>query len=259
MITAGVDIGSATTKAAIMEGGEILSWSLMSTGGDSEGIAVRAFDQALSLCRKSAADVKYTVATGYGRINAPFAHRIITEISCHARGIQWFFPSVRTLLDMGGQDCKAIRCENGKVLDFVMNDKCAAGTGRYLERVAAVLGVSLQEVGDLSSRIVEKPVPVSSYCTIFAEDDILTFISQGKHANDILAGACEAVVERVVSFLGRLGAMERDAAVSGGIAKNRGITSRLEAALGFPCLIPPEPQIVGAVGAALLARDGAVS
>lgn len=251
MITAGIDIGSATTKAAIMEDDRLISWSLIRTGDDSSGIAVKAVEQALSSCRKSLAEVEYTVATGYGRVNVSFADRRITEISCHAKGIDWFFPSVRTVLDMGGQDCKAIRCENGKTLEFVMNDKCAAGTGRHLERVAAILGISLQEMGPLSLQIVEKPAAIASTCTIFAENDIMTLISQGTHLNDVLAGVCQAVVERLLSFLARLGRIEREVSICGGIAKNVGITSRLEASLGLRCLIPAEPQIVGAVGAAI--------
>jgi predicted CoA-substrate-specific enzyme activase len=255
MITAGVDIGSATTKAAIMEDNRIISWSLMATGDDSEKVAGKAVDRALAACRKALSGVQYIVATGYGRVNAPFANRTITEISCHAKGIHWFFPSVRTILDMGGQDCKAIRCESGKTLEFIMNDKCAAGTGRHLVRVAAILGISLQEMGELSLQVVEQPARVSSTCTIFAENDIVALISQGTKINDVLAGVCESIVERMLGFLGRLGKIERDVSICGGVAKNVGITSRLEARLGFKCVIPAEPQIVGAVGAAIFASE----
>lgn len=256
MITAGIDIGSRTAKAVVIENNQIISWSLINTGSDSVDAANRAFEEAIAKCgRFSRRDVKYVVATGYGRVNAPFADCTITEITCHTKGASWFFPSVRTILDMGGQDCKAIRCENAKVVNFVLNEKCAAGTGRYLEKTAATLGVSLQEMGELSLRIVEKVASVSSYCAIFAQNDMLALMSQGTHRNDILAGACQAIAERMLTMLSRLGRMEREFCISGGIAKNVGVVSRLETALGFKCLIPPEPQIVGAMGAAIFASE----
>lgn len=258
MITAGVDIGSRSAKAVLMENNHIISWSLIDTSGDSVDIANKAFREAISKCgRFLERDVEYIVATGYGRVNAPFAHRTITEISCHAKGASWFFPSVRTILDMGGQDCKAIRCEKEKVVNFVLNDKCAAGTGRYLEKTAATLGISLQEMGELSLQIVEKPASVNSYCAIFAQNDILTLVSQGTHRNDILAGACQAIAERMLTMLSRVGGIEREFCISGGIAKNVGVVSRIEATLGFKCLVAPEPQIVGAVGAAIFASESA--
>lgn len=258
MITAGVDVGSRSAKAVIMGNNEVLSASIIDTGRDSADVGNQALEAALAKNgRFSRKDVEYIVATGYGRVNASFAHRTITEISCHARGAAWFFPSVRTILDMGGQDCKAIRCENGKVVNFVLNDKCAAGTGRYLEKIAATLNVPLQEMGEISLQIVKKAAFVSSFCAIFAQTDILALMSEGVHRNDILAGACDAIAGRVLSMLSRLGKIERELCISGGIAKNVGVVNRLEARLGFKCLIAPEPQIVGAVGAALFASEGA--
>jgi predicted CoA-substrate-specific enzyme activase len=200
-------------------------------------------------------EIEYSVATGYGRVNVPFAQVTVTEISCHARGNHWFFPQVRTILDMGGQDCKAIRCDgNGRLTNFTMNDKCAAGTGRYLERVASSLGLGLEEIGPLSLQWVEGPLPISSTCAVFAEGDIVSLQRAGKHPNDILAGATDAIVDRVIALLERVG-IEEALCVSGGVAKNLGVVKRLEKKLNMKAHIAPEPQIVGALGAALFALD----
>jgi predicted CoA-substrate-specific enzyme activase len=259
MIVAGVDIGSLSTKALVLEGGNIRGWAVIRTGPDPEASAARVTDLALERSSLTPGDIQCTAATGYGRVNVPFAQVTITEISCHARGSHWYFPDVRTILDMGGQDCKAIRCDaKGRLTNFVMNDKCAAGTGRYLERVAATLGLELSDIGGLSLQPVDGPLPVSSTCAVFAESAIIKLMREGKHANDILAGATDAIVERIGGLLGRVG-MEEAFCVSGGVAKNIGVVRRLEKKWGLESRIAPEPQIVGALGAALFAADSVTS
>ena len=255
MIFAGIDIGSLTSKAVIMDNHQILSWSILLTGVDSIEAANRVMDETLKSGGLLLRDVKRVVSTGYGRVNVPFAQRNITEISCHAKGTAWLFPDVRTILDMGGQDCKAISCdENGKVTSFAMNDKCAAGTGRYLERIAAVLKMPLNDVGYLSLETVNGPETISNYCTVFAESDVLLLLRQGRHVNDILAGACESIVTRIMPLLEKVNVVP-EFSVSGGVAKNLGVVRRLEERLRLKACIAPEPQIVGCLGAALFAAE----
>ncbi len=200
-------------------------------------------------------DIEYTVATGYGRVIVPFSNKNITEISCHAKGAHYFFPSVRTILDMGGQDCKAIRCdENGKVTSFLMNDKCAAGTGRAMEVMANLLQVKLEEIGPLSLEFEGEPVKISNTCIIFAKSEVLSLTREGIPISEILAGLCDGVAERVRGLIRRVG-IEEDFVISGGISKNKGVVKRLEQKLGVDAHISFEPQIVGAVGAALFAKE----
>jgi benzoyl-CoA reductase subunit A len=193
----------------------------------------------------------------------PFADRNITEISCHAKGAHYFHPAARTILDMGGQDCKAIRCdENGKTTNFIMNDKCAAGTGRAMEVMASLLQIPLEEVGARSLKTGEQPVKISNTCVIFAKSEVLSLMREGIPSlmregipiNEILAGLCDSVAERVKTLVQRVG-IEEDFVISGGISKNSGVVKRLEQKLRVCAHIPEEPQIVGAVGAALFARD----
>jgi len=256
MIVAGIDIGSLSAKALVLQDGQIIrGWSIGLTGPDPVESASLVMNLALKEANLSASDIEYVVSTGYGRVNVPFAQGSLTEISCHARGSHRLFPSVRTILDMGGQDCKAIKCdEGGNITNFAMNDKCAAGTGRYLERVAATLNLRLDEIGSMSLHPIGESVPVTSTCVVFAEGDILRLIREGKHVDNILAGTMEAIVERVIALLERVG-VDRDLCISGGVAKNIGVVRRLEQRLGLKAFIADEPQIVGALGAALFASD----
>jgi len=255
MITAGVDVGSLTGKALILKDGEIASWSLLPTGADSAVTARKAIDAALAKAQLSLGDINYTVSTGYGRLIVPFAQRNITEISCHAKGAHWLFPRAGTILDMGGQDCKAIRCDAaGKVTNFVMNDKCAAGAGRSMEVMAELLQLPLNDLGRFSLAIAEAEVPISSTCVVFAKSEALSHLRRGKHSSDILAGVCEALAARVHSLLNRVG-IEPEFVISGGIAKNIGIVKRLTDKTGLTPHIADEPQIVGALGAALFAQE----
>ncbi|MBI5016440.1 MAG: benzoyl-CoA reductase, bzd-type, subunit Q [Deltaproteobacteria bacterium] len=239
----------------ILVDGEIASHSIVRTGPESAETAVEALEEALkrtTVCGKS---IELTVATGYGRIVVPFADKNITEISCHAKGAHFFTPTVRTILDMGGQDCKAIRCDgSGKVTTFLMNDKCAAGTGRAMEVMAALLGIRLEDIGPLSLRASGEPVKVSNTCVVFAKSEILSLMRQGVPTSDILAGLCDGIADRVISLL-RIVGVEEDLMITGGISKNLGVVKRIEQKLGVKAHICFEPQIVGALGAALFAGE----
>lgn len=255
MITAGVDIGSLTGKTVILKNGSILSWSLIPTGYDSAKTAKVATTKALEKTGLRLSQLDYIVSTGYGRVVVPFANKNVSEISCHAKGASWFQPDVRTILDMGGQDCKAIKCDgNGKVTDFLMNDKCAAGVGRYLEIMAELLGITLDEIGQCSFDLVTGAIPISSTCTVFARSEILRSLRQGAHKNDVLAGAHEALVNRIYGLLKRVG-INKELMFTGGVAKNVGVVRRLEQQTGLKVKTSFEPQIVGALGASLFAQE----
>ena len=255
MITCGIDVGSLTAEAVVLVDSEIETYSLIRTGPDSAETARQALDEALQKTDIGQQDIEYTVATGYGRVIVLFADRNITEITCHAKGAHYFFPSVHTILDMGGQDCKVIRCdETGRVTNFLMNDKCAAGTGRAMEVMASLLKIPLEEIGPLSLKFHDKPVKISNTCVVFAKSEVLSLMREGMPTNEILAGLCDGIADRVTGLIRRVG-IEEDFVISGGISKNAGVVKRLEERLKITAFIPDEPQIVGALGAALFARD----
>lgn len=256
LVTAGVDVGSTSSQAVICVDGELYAYSNMRTGSDSPSSATNAMNWAMEGTGLTIEDVRFTVGTGYGRINVPFADKAVTEIACHARGANFMYgPTLRTLLDMGGQDCKVIHCdEKGKVTSFLMNDKCAAGTGRGMEVFANLLSVSIEEVGEMSLNVDEEPLPVSSTCVVFAKTEATGLLRQGWSKEKVLAAYCLAMTRRVVNLLVRNG-MEKDFAITGGIAKNIGIVKRLERLLGVEALKPKyDTQIAGALGAALFAK-----
>jgi bzd-type benzoyl-CoA reductase Q subunit len=256
IISGGVDVGSVSSQAVVLVDGKLYAYSNMRTGSDSPNSALNAMKWALEGTGLENTDINYVVGTGYGRVNVPFADRAITEIACHARGANFMYgPSVRTILDMGGQDCKAIRCDaRGKVTNFLMNDKCAAGTGRGMEVFADLLSVSIEDVGDLSFDVEKEPDPVSSTCVVFAKTEAAGLLRQGWPKNLVLAAYCNAMAHRVVTLLERLG-MEKEFAITGGIAKNRGVVERLEGELGLKGLKSDfDTQIAGALGAALFAQ-----
>jgi predicted CoA-substrate-specific enzyme activase len=254
VITLGVDIGSLTGKALVLADGEIIAWEVIPTGPDSVETATAVTRRALEKAGRRLEEMEFIVSTGYGRIVVPFAQKNLSEISCHAKGATFLFPGVRTILDMGGQDCKAIRCDgDGKVSNFVMNDKCAAGVGRSMGIVAELLELLLEEVGPLSLQ-ADDGVPISSTCVVFARSEILSYLRQGVAKSEVLAGACAALCSRVSGLLRRVTVVP-EFMISGGIAKNVGVVRRLEAALGLQARICFEPQIVGALGAAVFARD----
>ncbi len=254
MIVAGVDIGSLSGETVLMRDGEILSYSIVRTGADSAKTAEKATDEALDNASISFGDIEYTVATGYGRVIVPFADKNITEISCHARGANYLFPTVRTILDMGGQDCKAIKCNDvGKVTNFAMNDKCAAGTGRFCDVMAEVLDEPLEDIGRISLG-AERDAMVSSACAVFAKSEVVSLLRKGTPKSEILSGVHEAIATRVFALLQRVG-IEADFVITGGIAKNIGVVRKVAEKVGMTPLISDEPQIVGAIGAALFAEE----
>lgn len=256
IVTAGVDVGSVSSQTVITVDGKLYAYSNMRTGSDSPKSAQNATDWALEGTGMTQDDIQYVVGTGYGRVNVPFAKRAITEIACHARGANYMYgPTIKTVLDMGGQDCKAIRVdEKGKVVAFLMNDKCAAGTGRGMEVFADLLGVHITKVGEMSLQVEEEPPMVSSTCVVFAKSEASGLLREGWPKEKVLAAYCLAMAHRVVGLLERLG-IEEDFAITGGIAKNIGIVSRLEKELGIKALNPTlDTQIAGALGASLFAR-----
>jgi bzd-type benzoyl-CoA reductase Q subunit len=257
LITAGVDVGSVSTQAVVMVEGRLFAYANRRTGSSSPDSARRAMDWALQGTELNIEKIHYIVATGYGRVNIPFAHKTMTEIACHARGANFLYgAAVRTVLDMGGQDCKAIKIDaQGKVVNFLMNDKCAAGTGRGFEVIADLLQVPIEEMGELSLRVEKEPEPVSSTCVVFAKSEALGLLRKGWQKNDVLAAYSRAMTHRIAALLKRLG-IEREFVITGGIAKNIGIVTRLEKELGITALKPNfDTQIAGAVGAALIAHD----
>jgi bzd-type benzoyl-CoA reductase Q subunit len=256
IISAGVDVGSVSTQAVIMVDGEIYCYSSMRTGSNSPDSANNAMDWALEGTGLTLDKIQYVVGTGYGRVNVPFAKRAITEIACHARGANFIYgPEIRTVLDMGGQDCKAIRCDQrGKVTAFLMNDKCAAGTGRGMEVFADLLQVHINDVGKMSLEVVEEPEPVSSTCVVFAKSEAVGLLRKGWPKEKVLAAYCSAMAHRVVTLLLRLG-IEEKFAITGGIAKNIGVVKRIEDELNLKAPEPSiDPQLAGAIGAALFAK-----
>ena len=256
LITAGVDVGSVSSQAVIMVDGELYAYSNMRTGSNSPESATNSMNWALEDTGMSLDDVKFVIGTGYGRVNVPFSDKAITEIACHARGANFMYgPTVRTVLDMGGQDCKVIRCdEKGKVEAFAMNDKCAAGTGRGMEVFADLLGVPIADVGDLSFDVEEEPPPVSSTCVVFAKSEATGLLRQGWPKSKVLAAYCSAMAHRVVTLLEQVG-VEEKFVITGGIAKNIGVVRRLEKEINITALqTDTDTQIAGALGAALFAQ-----
>ena len=216
-------------------------------------LANKIMEQALNQCQLRFDEITYVIATGYGRMNVPFADRQVTELTCHARGVAEQFPGVRLTIDVGGQDAKALRIKGGKLIDFVMNDKCAAGTGRFLDITAAALGLKVEDLGDISARASAKAV-ISSTCTIFAEHEVVSCLSEGIPVENIIAGLHDSIASRVAKMARKL-RVEPDVVFTGGVAKNKGVVKAMEDNLGCPILVPDEPLISGALGAALLAKD----
>ena len=259
LIGAGVDVGSTQTKAILLsERREIVGRALIDTGANVTKAAERAFDEALGSVGLRREEAAYVVGTGYGRYKVTFGDAQITEISCHAKGASWLFPGTQTVIDMGGQDAKGIRVgEGGEVKDFVMNDKCAAGTGRFLANAAEAIGLSLDEIGELSLR-AKTPVRLSTVCTVFVESDIMAYLGQGKKVEDILAGVHSAIAARTVALVRRVG-IEPEVTFTGGVSRNIGMIRALEEKLGLPLNVSSESHFMGAIGAALWALERAES
>lgn len=253
IITCGIDVGSVSSQAVLVVDGELYGFNSMRTGNNSPDSATNALQGVMDKCGMKLEDIHYVVGTGYGRVNVPFAHKAITEIACHARGANYMGGNgVRTILDMGGQDCKAIHCdEKGKVTNFLMNDKCAAGTGRGMEVISDLMQIPIAELGPRSFDVDVEPEAVSSVCVVFAKSEALGLLKAGYTKNKVIAAYCQAMAERVVSLLERIG-VEEGFFITGGIAKNPGVVKRIEKLLGIKAMdTKVDSQIAGALGAAL--------
>lgn len=262
VITAGVDVGSVGSKAAIMIDGDIYSWGIMRTGSNSPESATKALNWALEGTGLQVSDLKYIVGTGYGRVNVPMANKAITEIACHAKGANYIWGStVRTVLDVGGQDIKAIRIDDtGRVVSFLMNDKCAAGTGRGMEVFADLLKIPIEQIGEESLKVETEPEPVSCTCVAFAKTEAMGLLRKGWTKEKVLAAYTRAMAVRMANLINRVG-LEKELVITGGQSKNVGIVTRIENVLGVKTLPSPkwrenglDPMVAGAIGAALLGR-----
>ena len=261
VVTLGIDVGSVSSQALVCLGGKLYAYNTVRTGANSPESARNAMAGLFEKTGMKVEDLHYIVGTGYGRVNIPFAKKAITEIACHGRGANYMAgPRVRTILDMGGQDCKVIRCdERGKVLNFIMNDKCAAGTGRGMEIIADVLSVPIEDIGRRSFEIDEEPPPVSNVCTVFAKSEATSLLRAGWSVDRVLAAYCSAMAQRVAGLIERM-QVEREFFITGGIGKNIGVTTRIERLIGVEAIKLPagsalDPQVAGALGAALFAHS----
>ncbi len=254
---AGVDVGSTQTKAVIVDASRaIVARALIPTGANVSRAGERAFVAACEEAGVAREAIAYVVGTGYGRYKVTFGDAQITEITCHGRGAQSLFPATRTVIDMGGQDTKAIKVgADGSVIDFSMNDKCAAGTGRFLSAAADVTGVSLDELGPRALAATE-PVRLTSVCTVFVESDIMSYLAQRKTVEDILGGVHKAIAARTVALVRRVG-VEDEVTFTGGVSRNVGMVRALEAVLGRPVNVGADGHFIGALGAALFALERA--
>jgi len=256
---AGIDVGSTQTKGVILdEQRRIVARALGMTGANVTRAAENCFNEALKLAGIERAAVRYVVGTGYGRYKVTFGDAQITEISCHARGAYYLFPNTKTVIDMGGQDAKGIRVgEGGEVKDFVMNDKCAAGTGRFLGSAAEALLLNLDDIGPISLK-ARNPVRLTTVCTVFVESDIMSYLAQNKKIEDILGGVHSAIAARTVSLIRRVG-IEPEITFTGGVSRNVGMVRALEDKLGLKLNVSPDAHYVGALGASLFALERALA
>lgn len=252
---AGVDVGSTQTKAVVInENREIISRALIETGAHVVQAAEEAYDQAIKGSGIREVEVEYVIGTGYGRYRVTFGNAQITEISCHGRGAVHVFPGTRTVVDMGGQDTKAIRVSpTGEIIDFCMNDKCAAGTGRFLGAVAIALDIPLDELGPTALQY-QKPVRISTTCTVFAESEVLSWLGKGKKIQDILWGVHQSIASRSAGLLRRVG-IEDEVTFTGGVTRNVGMIRAMEEKLERKLNVSDDSHYIGALGAALFALD----
>ncbi|MBM3700533.1 MAG: 2-hydroxyglutaryl-CoA dehydratase [Actinobacteria bacterium] len=256
MFTCGIDVGSVSAEAVILDKNndkkKICAYIIAPTGGDSKEAALSVFNSALKKAGLQQQQIESVVATGYGRQNIPFANKNITEITCHARGVVDFFPQTRTVIDIGGQDSKVIKLDaGGNPLDFLMNDKCAAGTGRFLEVMSKALDINLENFSEIFKKTKDK-VDISSTCTVFAESEIVSLIGHGADKNKIIKGLVYSITNRIISMVERIG-LEEPVCMTGGVAKNMAVVEALSEKLEVKIYVPSEPQITGALGAAILA------
>ena len=251
--TLGIDVGSGFSKAVVCEGDLIRSYAIAPSGGNYREAAQRVVEEALSKICLSSEDVANTFTTGYGAAMVGFSDQTATDISCHAAGVHHLFPSARTVIDIGAQYSKAIRLNDaGKTINFLLNEKCAGGSGKFLQIIARILHISIDEIGPLSMTAT-RPVEFTTGCAVFAESEAVSRIAEGALAGDILAGIHKAMASKIVNLVTRVGLAEA-CVVTGGGAKDLGLVKTIESELGVPVLVPDEPQITAALGAALMAR-----
>jgi len=256
MIVGGLDIGSATGKAVVVKDGNIVGASLLVATANPGETANLVMHEAVRRAGLSSIDhLDNIVCTGYGRLNIPFAEENISEISCHAKGAHWLAPSIRTVIDIGGQDCKVISVsEKGTVLDFKMNDRCAAGTGRFFEAMARALCCGLEGISALENQ-GEEACPISNQCSVFAESEVVTLVNEGIDLKSIIAGINVSVASRLTSMARRVGVVD-DVTLTGGCSKNGGLAQALARKLDIELMkLPEDPQIAGALGAAVFAAE----
>jgi predicted CoA-substrate-specific enzyme activase len=252
MVSVGIDIGSTATKAVVFDG-EVVGQSLIATGWDPKEAGHKAFQEALRNADIAESRIQRIVGTGYGRISLPIFTSRVTEITCHARGAFHLHPGTRTVIDIGGQDCKVISLNpDGSIADFIMNDKCAAGTGRFLQVMAGILDITLDELGTLAAGA--EPVPISSMCTVFAESEVIGLLARGIGKGSIAAGIIDTIAHRIQGLAGRVPLVET-VSLTGGIAQNSSICGKIGTSLGASLHVPQSPQFVGALGAALIGSE----
>jgi predicted CoA-substrate-specific enzyme activase len=257
MITVGIDVGSITTKAAVVQDGKLISDRLILTGYNAKDAGTKVYEEIIADLGVKSSDVDKIIATGYGRKSVAIADKAVTEITCHAIGAHFLNPAVRSIIDIGGQDSKAIVVdENGGVKDFAMNDKCAAGTGRFLEVMARALEVDINDFGEVSLK-ADSPARISSLCTVFAESEVISLIAKGEKRENIIAGIHESIAARVVAMAGRIG-LSAPLMMTGGVAKNIGVVKALESKTGLVIEVSEKTQVTGAIGAALFGAPKAV-
>ena len=255
-IVAGCDVGSLTSKAVIMNGKKIIGSSIIRSKSRPEESARAAMDEALVSAGIDMPQIEYAVGTGYGRDKIPFIGEARSEIACHGKGAHWMVPTVKTVIDIGGQDCKAIKLNGtGEVENFITNDKCASGTGRFLEVMADVLDIDIQDLGGLSAR-ARSPIMLASTCTVWAQADVIKYLNSGYSIEDIGAGINSAMAKRV-AILANTVKVEKEICMTGGVAKNSGVVSTLEKILGHRIrkIRRADPQLAGAIGAAVFALE----
>ena len=252
MIYAGIDIGSITAKAALIKNNRLLGTHVIMTGYDPINAGIKVFDALLKQSRISKTQISAIISTGYGRASVSFADKALTEIICHGTGAHFMNPEIRGIIDVGGQDSKAIFLDQeGRVENFAMNDKCAAGTGRFLEVMAKALEVDLELLGDFSLA-ADKPSKISSICTVFAESEVISMIAKQERRENIIAGIHESAAARVAILANKI-KIKKPVMMTGGVAKNKGMVNSLENRLGFKLIVGDLAQENGAIGAAVLA------
>jgi predicted CoA-substrate-specific enzyme activase len=256
MLTIGIDVGSITTKVAVIKDGKLISDKIISTGYNARAAGTKIYETIIAQLGIKASAVDKIISTGYGRNSISFAHKAVTEITCHAVGARFLNPAVGSIIDIGGQDSKAIVLdENGGVKNFAMNDKCAAGTGRFLEVMARALEIDINDFGEESLK-ADTPAKISSLCTVFAESEVISLISRGEKRENIIAGIHESIASRVVAMAARIG-LSAPVMMTGGVAKNKGVVGALERKTGYRIEVSKKAQVTGAIGAALIAgRQG---